>query len=128
MGAGHTRSHQRLEFIHHAQFFPSSSRRDRRIGDHRWNHSRYDSIQVHHWNEWFSASIYINDRDKLPIQVIMRNIVLSGTMQDANFELMDEPPPETTLKAAMIMVSTIPILFVYPFIQKYFVKGALIGS
>ncbi len=83
---------------------------------------------VYHWNEWFYASIYINDSSKYPVQVFMRNILLSGTIQDGQIELQSEVPPAETLKSAVIIISTLPILFVYPFIQKYFVKGTMVGS
>lgn len=84
---------------------------------------------VGHWNTWFDASIYINRRELLPIQVILRNVLLTGTMQDQSADLLGETmPPAETLRSAVIVVSTLPILLVYPFIQKYFVKGALIGS
>jgi putative aldouronate transport system permease protein len=82
---------------------------------------------VYHWNEWFHASIYINDQTKMPIQVILRNLIMTSVIQDVPVETSELPPPET-LKAAMIVVSTLPILAVYPFIQKYFVKGTLMGS
>ncbi|MBB3131246.1 putative aldouronate transport system permease protein [Paenibacillus rhizosphaerae] len=84
---------------------------------------------VGHWNEWFGASIYINDQSKLPIQVIMRNILLTGVIQDeTQVEYIRDPPPAAALKSAVIIISTLPILFVYPFIQKYFVKGIMVGS
>ncbi|TBL78982.1 carbohydrate ABC transporter permease [Paenibacillus thalictri] len=83
---------------------------------------------VYFWNEWFSASIYIDDAQKLPIQVIMRNILQAGTITDENIEFIEHPPPADTIKSAIVIISTVPILFVYPFIQRYFVKGVLIGS
>ncbi|CAM3447585.1 MULTISPECIES: carbohydrate ABC transporter permease [Paenibacillus] len=84
---------------------------------------------VHHWNDWFGASIYINDINKMPIQVIMRNILLTGiTHNEAQLEYVRNPPPAATLKSAVIIISTLPILFVYPFLQKYFVKGVMVGS
>ncbi|MFG1735199.1 carbohydrate ABC transporter permease [Paenibacillus sp. 843] len=84
---------------------------------------------VHHWNDWFGASIYINDVNKMPVQVIMRNILLTGiTQNEAQLEYVRNPPPAATLKSAVIMISTLPILFVYPFLQKYFVKGVMVGS
>ncbi|TBL78948.1 carbohydrate ABC transporter permease [Paenibacillus thalictri] len=83
---------------------------------------------VHHWNEWFQASIYLNDTHKYPVQVFMRNILLSGSLQDEQMDMMDQLPPAETLKSAVIMISTLPILVLYPFIQKYFVKGTLVGS
>lgn len=87
---------------------------------------------VGHWNAWFDAAIYINDSRKYPVQIIMRNIVITMTMQDVNSEFKNEfgvrPPPAQTLKSAVIIVSTIPILCIYPFLQKHFVKGIMIGS
>jgi putative aldouronate transport system permease protein len=84
---------------------------------------------VHHWNDWFGASIYINSQSKLPIQVVMRNILLSGLLQDeTQVEYIRDPPPAASLKSAVVIISTLPILFVYPFIQKYFVKGMMVGS
>nr|WP_275983725.1 carbohydrate ABC transporter permease [Paenibacillus hamazuiensis] len=84
---------------------------------------------VHHWNDWFGASIYINDRSLLPVQVVMRNIVLAGVAQNETMiEYVNDPPPAQTLKSAIIIISTVPILFVYPFIQRFFVKGMMVGS
>lgn len=83
---------------------------------------------VHNWNEWFNASIYLTDARKFPIQLIMRNVLLAGTITDESMDFMQDPPPAATLKSAIVIISTVPILVVYPFIQKYFVKGSLIGS
>jgi putative aldouronate transport system permease protein len=83
---------------------------------------------VHYWNEWFNASIYLSDARQFPIQVVMRNILLAGTITDESMDFVQDPPPAETLKSAIVIVSTVPILVVYPFIQKYFVKGAMIGS
>lgn len=86
---------------------------------------------VGHWNAWFDAAIYIDDVNKMPIQMVMRNILLSGITNQDQFpqaQLFEQLPPAETLKSAVIIVCTTPILLVYPFIQKYFVKGALIGS
>ncbi len=86
---------------------------------------------VGHWNAWFDAAIYINDRNKMPVQIIMRNIVLTMTTQDVNNEFISDfgvRPPAQTLKSAVIIISTIPILCIYPFLQKHFVKGIMIGS
>lgn len=83
---------------------------------------------VHYWNEWFSASIYLSDARKFPIQLIMRNVLLAGTVTDESMDFIQDPPPAATLKSAIVIISTVPIMIVYPFIQKYFVKGAMIGS
>ncbi|MBQ6874991.1 MAG: carbohydrate ABC transporter permease [Lachnospiraceae bacterium] len=82
---------------------------------------------VSHWNAWFSASIYLKDVDKLPLQNILRTILIAnssgGDMASDEFNAYAE-----TIKYAMIVVSTAPIMCVYPFLQKYFAKGALIGA
>lgn len=84
---------------------------------------------VAHWNSWFDAAIYINDQSKMPVQNIMRNIVVTMNEQNDDFLMQnDNPPPAEALKSTVIVVSTIPILLIYPFIQKYFVKGVMIGA
>ncbi|MNH89570.1 L-arabinose transport system permease protein AraQ [compost metagenome] len=86
---------------------------------------------VGHWNAWFDAMIYINDSDKLPVQAIMRQIVLQYSTVDINQSVISsltEKPTAESVKAAAIIVTTLPILFVYPFLQKHFVKGVMTGS
>lgn len=85
---------------------------------------------VGHWNDFFNALIFLNDGRKFPIQLHLRNVVILGQFDQAN-ELAggsDMAVIEQTLKYATIMVSTVPILIVYPFVQKYFVKGVMIGA
>ncbi|MFD0677876.1 MULTISPECIES: carbohydrate ABC transporter permease [unclassified Paenibacillus] len=86
---------------------------------------------VGHWNTFFQALIYINDAGKWPIQVLLRQIVImsSGGIGDASFssEALYQVPPQT-VKMAVIVVSTLPIIAVYPFLQKHFAKGVLLGS
>jgi len=86
---------------------------------------------VSHWNSYFPAMIYLNERNKFPMQLILRNIVIQGT-NAAQSELVggasDFLITESTLKYAAIIFATLPILIFYPFIQKYFVKGVMIGS
>ncbi|CAG7627876.1 carbohydrate ABC transporter permease [Paenibacillus allorhizosphaerae] len=85
---------------------------------------------VGHWNNFFSALLYMNDAAKWPLQVLLRQIVMlsqsAGDLSqlDPNFV----KPPEQTVKMAVIVVGTIPILLVYPFLQKHFAKGVMIGS
>ncbi|MDF2959536.1 MAG: transporter permease [Paenibacillus sp.] len=83
---------------------------------------------VSHWNAWFDAAIYLNNPKQFPVQLVLRNILSAGILQDDMLTTSEIPPPAATIKSAAIMISTVPILFVYPFIQKYFVKGAMIGS
>lgn len=89
---------------------------------------------VAHWNAWFDAAIYINDVRKLPLQPILRGILEQGMGQYNDIsglaqalELHD-PPPSEALKAAMIVVTTLPILLIYPFVQRYFVSGVRLGA
>ncbi len=89
---------------------------------------------VMHWNAWFDAAIYLNTPSKFPLQLVLRGILEFGTGQYGDSsglaemtELID-PPPAESLKAAMIVVTTLPILMIYPFIQRYFVKGIMLGS
>jgi len=88
---------------------------------------------IGHWNSWFPASMYIQDNYKLPIQNILRAIlivtqginanVLSTAVADENLNMFQE-----TIKYAAIVITTVPVLFIYPFLQRYFVKGALLGA
>lgn len=82
---------------------------------------------VWHWNAWFDSLIYLSDAKKQVLMVVMRNVVLAGQMPDVDPTFDQAVNPET-IKAATVMVTTIPIIIVYPFLQKYFVKGMLIGS
>lgn len=87
---------------------------------------------VGHWNSWFNASIYIDNQDLLPIQNVLRAILIensdilgSGATGDVDVTVNQYTE---TIKYATIVVSTLPILVVYPFLQKYFTKGVMIGA
>lgn len=86
---------------------------------------------VGHWNTYMSAIIYINDPNLYTLQVKLRNLLLLSQM-DTNLETMATVDKlhvvEESLKSAVIVFATAPILVVYPFLQKYFVKGSLLGS
>ena len=89
-------------------------------------------VAVSNWNAWFDCLVYIRDTDKFVLQVVLRRIVLQGSSQmmelagnNPNLDLASNPDG---LKAASIFVATVPILLVYPFAQKYFVKGVIVGS
>ena len=87
-------------------------------------------VAVWYWNSWFDALIYIDDPKKQVLQTILRRIVLEGTSRMTDLLVQDDEEvinPET-IKAATVMVATLPILIVYPFLQKYFVKGVMVGS
>jgi len=86
---------------------------------------------VGHWNSYFTAILYINDAQKWPIQVLLRQIVImsqGGIGDSSQFADSFSMPPPVTIKMAVIVISMIPILCVYPFLQKYFTKGIFLGS
>jgi len=86
---------------------------------------------VWHWNAWFDCLIYIIEAKKFVLQVILRKIVIDASPQfTPEMALVDAEvkPSGEVIKMAAVMVSTIPILLVYPFIQKYFIKGVMVGS
>lgn len=84
---------------------------------------------VGHWNDYFQAMIYLNTPEKFPLQIILRDIVLQNSMEK-EFASMQQGQRQgaEAVKYATIMFATVPILCVYPFIQKYFVKGVMLGS
>lgn len=82
---------------------------------------------VGHWNSWFSASIYIQDSSKLPVQNILRSILLANNdLEGLSGDTYNSYAE--TIKYAAIVISTVPILCIYPFLQKYFAKGVMIGA
>ncbi len=87
---------------------------------------------VGHWNAYFSAMIYLNDKKLFPLQLILREILVSSKVNLEEIHDVDLLKAliglEALLKYSLIIVATVPILCVYPFIQKYFVKGVMVGS
>lgn len=85
---------------------------------------------VRKWNDFFSALLYLNTPSKYPLQMVLRNI-LTGAEQldkDMGFEDFANRSVTESLKAASIIITTLPVICIYPFIQRYFVKGVMIGS
>lgn len=82
---------------------------------------------VGHWNAWFNASIYLKGNELLPVQNVLRTILLANSEAD-QMNATEFNAYAETIKYAAIVVSTAPIMCVYPFLQKYFTKGALIGA
>ena len=84
------------------------------------------------WNAWFPRVMYLTNKNLQPVQNVMRSIIVaaSGNLEDIGVSVDDVQvlPTSNTLKCASIVITTVPILVVYPFIQKYFVKGAMVGS
>jgi multiple sugar transport system permease protein/putative aldouronate transport system permease protein len=87
---------------------------------------------IGHWNEYFNAFIYLTDNRLYPLQIFLRNILLQNII-DPNV-LLDEDAMAAKsgladlLKFSLIVVASVPIMMIYPFVQKYFVKGVMIGS
>jgi putative aldouronate transport system permease protein len=87
---------------------------------------------VGYWNDWFNAMLYIDSAEKQPIMMVLRNIVVDSEIGNSNtqkdLQSLRDIATSSSLKSAGIMLSSIPILLVYPFVQKYFVKGVMIGA
>ncbi len=85
---------------------------------------------VGHWNAFFSALIYLRDRTLYPLQLVLREILIANQVGDMTTGTLggDVEPIGETIKYATIIVATVPILFLYPFLQRYFVKGVMIGA
>ena len=87
---------------------------------------------VGHWNSYFKEMIYLRDRDKYPLQLILREILNATTVDVSQMssaeELVAMAGAADVMKYALIVVSTVPILMLYPFIQKFFEKGVMLGS
>ncbi|PYI51396.1 carbohydrate ABC transporter permease [Paenibacillus flagellatus] len=84
---------------------------------------------VMHWNSYFSGILYLSNPNLWPIQVLLRQIVVvNDTSSLLTEQTLVEPPPAETIQMAAILLATVPILIVYPFLQKHFAKGVMIGS
>ena len=85
---------------------------------------------VSHWNSWFNALIYMRTRSKYPLQLILREMIIQNTSAatSAAGAADDEAMIEETIKYATIIVATVPILLLYPFLQRFFVKGVMVGA
>lgn len=87
---------------------------------------------VGHWNSYFSALIYLSDREKYPLQLILREILVQNQTQEM-MQMSEESATQQALMAAsikyaVVIVANLPVLLLYPFLQKYFVKGMMIGA
>ncbi len=83
---------------------------------------------VAHWNSWFNAFLYIQDREKYPLQLLLREILIANDASSMANTMSDVTLIAETIKYALIIVTTVPILLLYPFLQKYFTKGVLVGA
>ena len=87
---------------------------------------------VGHWNSYFNALIYLKDAKKYPLQVVLRSIIIEANEDQSNMvdvdQLLVRQGLNNLLKYCLIVVASVPMLILYPFIQKYFVKGVMIGA
>jgi putative aldouronate transport system permease protein len=83
---------------------------------------------VDHWNSWFNAMLYFRNRSLYPLQLILREILIANDITQMVNVSVDTEQIAETIKYAVIVVATLPILCIYPFLQKYFVKGVMIGA
>ncbi len=85
---------------------------------------------VAHWNAWFNASIYLSTPSKFPLQLVLRNILVENQTGDmlADVSADRTPQMQVLLKYSLIVVSTVPMLVIYPFLQRFFKKGVMIGA
>lgn len=92
---------------------------------------------VGHWNSYFSALLYISDKQKYPLQLVLRNILIlnetalqqgAATTAEARAAMLEKQKVIELMKYSLIIISSIPVMVMYPFIQKHFVKGVMIGS
>lgn len=86
---------------------------------------------VYHWNSWMPAMMYLRTRSKYPLQLVLREILINNDMSSMGTGVSDAADKEyiaVTLKYATIIVATLPIMCFYPFLQKYFMKGVMIGA
>ena len=87
-------------------------------------------VVVAYWNSWFNVNIFLTDKTKFSLQLILREILVENQTNDmiVGVDIGDVNSVSETIKYAVIIVSTLPVLCVYPFLQKYFVKGLTVGS
>jgi putative aldouronate transport system permease protein len=88
---------------------------------------------VGQWNSWFNAMIYLRDRDLFPLQLLLREILIANSvggnvLEGATISDDDKALVYVVIQYCTIIVATVPILFIYPFCQKYFMKGVMLGS
>ena len=84
---------------------------------------------VAHWNDWFNALVFVRDADLFPVQLIVRNLFNQPNQVDMfnNVSAFAKTTP-TSIKMASVVIAVLPILCVYPFLQKYFIYGMYTGS
>jgi putative aldouronate transport system permease protein len=79
------------------------------------------------WNAWFDCLLYMDKEKNFVLQLVLRRILLDGQQLDGSIDTSGAVNPDN-MKMAALMIATVPILCIYPFLQKYFVKGVMVGS
>ena len=86
---------------------------------------------VTHWNSYYNALLYLSSTSKYPLQLVLRNILIVNTLDDMVNDVATQAAQQRMgdlIKYGMIIVSSLPLLILYPFLQKYFVHGVMIGA
>jgi putative aldouronate transport system permease protein len=83
---------------------------------------------VGYWNVWFNALLYIDSNDKFPIQRILQSMILQGQSPNFSGQSVGSLPPTQAIKMAVVVVTVAPIVLIYPFVQRHFVKGVIVGA
>lgn len=85
---------------------------------------------VGHWNAWFDAALFLRKKEKYPLQLVLREILILSSTESMtnNVDFVDKEAIGESIKYATIIVTTLPVICIYPFLQKYFVKGVMIGA
>ena len=89
---------------------------------------------VGYWNTYFSALIYLSDADKYPLQMVLRDILISSQISEfmdsseSSESVIQQALLANSLKYALIVVSSVPVIVIYPLLQKYFEKGIMLGA
>lgn len=85
---------------------------------------------VAYWNAFFSAMLYLQSSEKWPLQLVLRTYVVNNTPIGADqlSSNLENLPPQISVQMAILVISVLPILFIYPFIQKHFAKGLMVGA
>ncbi len=82
---------------------------------------------VQYWNDWFWPMIYLNDNDLYPMALVLRNVISQSTSVTVDPGVAGNQNP-ATVRAATLVIAILPIILVYPFVQRYFVHGIMLGS
>jgi putative aldouronate transport system permease protein len=84
---------------------------------------------VGYWNAFFNALLYLNDNAKWPLQLILRSYVVDqSTLTASQLGAQESVPPQQSIQMAILVISVVPIVIVYPFLQRHFAKGVLTGA